>query len=1092
MVSDTTIRVNAGRPSNEVSYSNTLSQILEEKMTVSDPFFTLEKIRKYLDEDIFPARRRCTVPLERWKYVETSMEERLDDAFAPDYDESAWADFCVPGYWAAQSGGYDRVAWFRGSAAIPAGWEGRGVPALRVLAGPRDGGGSTAEALLYVNGAAVQGFDGWHEEALLSPELCATGRLNLALKAWSGVVNAPKQRRFAVAELLLIDPAADRFSFRADTLLKCALTLGEGDLRRIRLTQALNRAFGKIDFLNRNSDAFYTSLAVANALLDAEMEALARYDELKPSVAGVGHSHIDMAWLWRLNATREKAARTFATTLNLMRQYPSYRFMHSSPQLYQSLSEDYPAIFEQVREKIAAGQWEISGGMWIESDTNLTSGESLVRQFLFGTRYVRKTFGKEMLLVWLPDVFGYSAALPQIFRKSGMAYFMTTKISWNQYNHFPYDTFLWRGIDGSEILTHFITTPDAGSWFYTYNGHITPDEVSGIWKNYKDKDKNADLLLSYGWGDGGGGPTREMIESALTMENVPGVPCVRLEHAEPYFARLAETVKDAGLRVWEGEMYLEFHRGTYTSQARMKKDNRGAEILLHETEALCSLCAVASAPTGAKAAAYPQAELNKVWERVLLNQFHDILPGSSIRQVYEDTRADYEAIRAKLAGLREAAERALFAVAAPDSLMVYDTSGVRRSEAVFLPFGNGIDADTRLFDNETALPVQRADGGLWVWFRDAAPYGWKRFGLKRGPAAEPVASPLRVSASAIETPFYRISLNEAGEIASLYDKRLDREVAAGPLNRLMAFEDKPLRSDAWDIDIFYREKPYTAIALNECIVEESGPIRAVLRITRRFNQSTITQRLIVYAEDPRIEFQTHVDWREEQVVLKTFFPVTVHSTRAAYEIQFGNLERPAHTNTEYDFAQFEVCAQRWADLSEDGFGVALLNDCKYGHDIHNGVMSLTLLKCAPYPDESADKGEHDFSYALLPHAGGWREGGVQEAAIRFNQPIRVLTGVQPKGAVSDTFSLCVVESDHVLLDTIKRAEDEEAWILRLYEYKNRRDKAVNLRFGLPPRKVVETDLMENEIGGAELLETGIRGLRFPIGCYEIKTFKVWF
>ena len=502
-------------------------------MKVKDPYFVLKKIEKYISEDIRPTRVRESIKLNHWKYMETGMDDRINDAYGMEYDDSSWQDFKLWDTW----GGYDKVAWFRTTVTIPEHFRGKKL-AFFLQPGPRDGGGSTAEGLLYVDGAPVQAVDIWHDEVILEDALCNKEQLTLALKVWSGVLDVPKFRTFKEASLYLLDREVDRFCFMADTVRRCALLLDENDLRRIRLTRLLNDTFKRVDFLNYPEEDYYRSVYDALAFLSGKLEEFARIDEIKPTVYGVGHSHIDMAWLWRLCATREKASRTFATVLNLMGQYPEYRFMHSSPQLYQFLKEDYPEIFARVKEKIQEGQWEITGGMWVESDTNVPSGESLVRQFIYGKRYIREEFGKETKLLWLPDVFGYSAALPQIMKKCGMKYFMTTKISWNQYNHFPYDTFMWKGIDGSEILTHFITTPEDGSWFYTYNGHMDPEEVVGVWKNYKDKDKNDELLIAYGWGDGGGGPTREMIEQSRVMKNVPGIPKVELAGAEEYFERL--------------------------------------------------------------------------------------------------------------------------------------------------------------------------------------------------------------------------------------------------------------------------------------------------------------------------------------------------------------------------------------------------------------------------------------------------------------------------------------------------------------------------------------------------------------------------
>jgi alpha-mannosidase len=432
-------------------------------MKVKDPYFRLEKIRKYIDEDIYTSRIRDFISLNDWKYMETSMEERIDDAYIPDYDDSKWTDFKLYDSW----GGYDKVAWFRTSVNVPESFRDKTLAFIGNI-GPRDGGGSTAETLLYINGKPVQGIDVWHEEAFLDPSVYKTNTIvSIALKSWSGVLEIPRVRVFKDAKLAVIDPYVDKFFYTIDTLLKCVQLLNENDLRRVRLTKLLNDTFKKVDFLNYKKETYYDSIKTALEFVQKELDEYAKTEEIKPTVTGVGHSHIDMGWLWRFSATREKASRTFSTVLNLMRIFPEYRYMHSSPQLYKFLKEDYPEIFDKIKERIKDGQWEITGGMWVESDTNLTAGESLVRQFLFGKRYIKDEFGMDSRLLWLPDVFGYSGALPQIMKKCGIDYFMTTKISWNQYNAFPHDTFSWKGIDGSEIFTHFITTPEDNSWFYT-------------------------------------------------------------------------------------------------------------------------------------------------------------------------------------------------------------------------------------------------------------------------------------------------------------------------------------------------------------------------------------------------------------------------------------------------------------------------------------------------------------------------------------------------------------------------------------------------------------------------------------------------
>ena len=1049
-------------------------------MKVKDPHFILEKIEKYIAEDIRPSRVRESVQITDWKYLETDMDDRIDDAYQVDYDDGNWQEFRLWDTW----GGYDKSAWFRTTVEIPDRLRGKRL-ALFLQPGPRDGGGSTAEGLLYVNGTAVQAVDIWHDEVILEDALCRETRLVLALKVWSGVLDVPKFRTFKEAELRCLDMEVDRFCFTVDTIRRCALLLDENDLRRICLTRLLNNTFKRVDFLNYPEEDYYRSVYEALDFLEKGLEELAKTTEIKPDVCGVGHSHIDMAWLWRLNATREKASRTFATVLNLMKQYPEYRFMHSSPQLYKFLKEDYPEIFARVKEKINEGQWEITGGMWVESDTNVPSGESLVRQFIYGKRYIREEFGKETKLLWLPDVFGYSAALPQIMKKCGMKYFMTTKISWNQYNHFPYDTFLWKGIDGSEILTHFITTPEDGSWYYTYNGHMDPEEVVGVWNNYKNKDKNDELLIAYGWGDGGGGPTREMLEQSRVMKNVPGIPRVRMSGAEEYFERLYQNVDQEGLNRWEGELYFELHRGTYTSQAANKRYNRKSEILLHDIEFLAALGTVAS-----KDAIYPKEELDRIWERVLLNQFHDILPGSSIRQVYEDTTADYEVIAKKGAELLDAAKKNLAKTVrvCADSVICYNTAGYMRSGYVLVPFAEGITADTGFRDESGALDCAKTKDGILAYVTNIPAYGYKTIQIceKNTSAGDGVIVTDRVA----ESPYWHMEFNENGEISVLYDKKNHRQVSCGKaMNVFAAFEDKPQRFDAWDVDVYYKEKPYDSFVLQERQVLEQGE-RAVIRQVYRFNKSLLTQDVILYAKNPRIDFKTCVDWKEKQVFLKTYFPVDVHAAEASYEIQFGSIKRPTHSNTEWDFARFEVPGHRWVDLSEGGYGVALLNDCKYGYDVQENVLGLSLIKSAIRPDETADRKIHHFTYSLYPHAGMLEESDVQKEAVNLNMP--VLTGmVKGSDEAEDGFAsygLVSCSSGHVLIDTVKQSEDGKALTIRVYEYQNKKENGCTLVFHAPVSKACECNLCEEEETPVDLKENKVS---FTISCFEVKTFKVY-
>jgi alpha-mannosidase len=1040
-------------------------------------FFTLRKIEKlYIEIKNAVYRERLDIPV--FKYLEGECE----GAQSPDFDDTLWSDFKIGSLW----GGYDKFAWFRANVQIPEDWKNERLY-LYFLVGPRDDGESTAETLLYVNGRPLQGLDIWHPDAWLPPEEVQTGEINIALHAWSGVLNVPARRRFKVAKLIRIDPHAEQLAYITDTLVRTIKVLDENDLRRTQMLETLNQTYLLIDFSKPGTERFYVSIREALNFINKIIQQWAEQDEIKPRIIGVGHAHIDMAWLWRLSHTRQKAARTFSTVLNLMRQYPEYHFLHSSPQLYKFLQKDYPEIFASVKEKIKEGLWEITGATWVEPDTNVPSGESLVRQFLFGKRYVRETFGREMNLLWLPDVFGYSAALPQIIKKSGIQYFMTTKISWSQFNRFPNDTFYWRGLDGSEVLTHFITTPEEGSWYYTYNGQMRPEDVKGIWDAYRQKEVNDELIQSFGWGDGGGGPTRDMLEWVKYQKNLPGQPYVSLGKAEPYFDRLEKRLEDKVLPVWDGELYMEYHRGTYTSQAKIKRDNRKSEILYHTAEWLSTLVDLLTGQAN-----YPQKTLNAGWEKLLLNQFHDILPGSSIRHVYEDSALDFEEItNIGNQVLNQSIDALTQQTAGKNQAVVFNSLPWKRNDLILLEYSEDLKGKTiRLPDDSPAASqvVETEKGNYLLCEVDGVPsLGFRSYELIPAIASE---NTLHLSIDEISTPYYYIKLNQAGQIISLFDRKHNREVLTNGSygNVLQVFQDKPMAFDAWDIDIYYQETQREITECVEVVVEATGPLRGTLRLTWKYGDSTIIQRMHVYAHNPRIDFETEVDWFESQILLKAAFPVDIRSTRATYEIQYGQVERPTHWNTSWDWAKFEVSGHQWADLSEGNYGVALLNDCKYGYDIKDNVMRLTLIKSAIRPDALADKGHHQFTYSLLPHGGDWREGDVTRQARQLNLPL-LTKNAAPLSQELKSFELAAVSVNHVLVDTVKKAEDGEGWIFRLYEYQQKRCRNVTLNFGLPVKKVVECDLMEEN---HQSVDYNDQQLIFDIDPFEIKTFMVWF
>jgi len=1047
-------------------------------------WFSLERIGNRITE-IGDNVYRQRVPQCDWFILHEPEATRQ----VPNTDDPRWKPIRVGEWWGQDDQG--PWAWFRCRVTIPDDWQGSNAAFLVSLG--ESNRQHYPEALAYVDGTPRQGIDRNHGLIYLGESVRPGDTYDVALEAWRGRSHA--EERFSCAELVSVDKDAQAFYYDAKVALDVAAMLPEDDYARIHLINALEESFLEVDFREPLGAEFYHSLIRARAVLKQAKESIplpARHER----VHAIGHAHIDVAWLWPLAQTRQKTARTFSTVLRLMERYPDYHFIGSQAQLYEFIQEDYPEMLEEVRQRAAEGRWEVNGATWVEMDTNVPGGESLVRQFLYGRRFFREALGTEGDVLWLPDVFGYSGSLPQIIRRAGISYFMTTKISWSQYNRFPYDTFYWRGIDGTPVLTHFVTTP-SNAWFYTYNGDLTPSAVLGTWQQNRSKDITDQVLMTFGYGDGGGGPTSQMIEIGERLSNHPGAPQVVLGTANDFFLDLDRRVRDKRVPEWVGELYLEYHRGTLTSQAQIKRANRKSEILFHQAEA-------ASAAASLLGERYPADPLRKGWKLILLNQFHDIIPGSSIRAVYEESAKQYAEVAAIGARVRDEALQAIAErIAEPreeGAVAVFSSQGWVRTDLVSLPISEQADPPRVMVDADTGrvIPTQpimdeQGQPGVLALVSDIPSYGYRTLRWQEKGETSKVEATLHVSPTEIETPFLRITLDEKGHLTSCYDKRAERHVLADDevANVLQAFEDKPLAHDAWDIDIFYQDKMWVVDQASSIKVIEEGPLRVGLEIRRAFRHSIIVQRIYAYAHTPRLDFETQVDWHERHILLKVAFPVAIHSSSATYEIQFGAQERPTHWNTSWDYARFEVCGHRWADLSEGDYGVSILNDCKYGHDIKGNVMRLTLIKSATTPDPQADQGLHRFTYSLFPHSGDWRRGTVQEAA-QINDPLLVapLTGNAPSSdsALPPTMSLISCDVAHVVIDTVKGAEDGEGIIVRLYEAYNQRGP-VTLTFARGLATVWECNLVEeNEI---ELAPEGNR-LSFDIKPYQIRTFRVQF
>lgn len=971
--------------------------------------------------------------------------------------------------------GRDRYLWLEKTVTFPEQKEGCEIVGMFDMGETGGGNNRGFEALLYLNRHPYQGVDTNHKEVVFSDMAGKTATLNFML--WTGLEGGGAKRTFyhqcKRADIGYLHKKTDELYYFARAITETLEYINKNDEQYENLTAALDRALLGIDW---DGEDFYTTVDEAHEILMSELEKLEKNTNITVNV--VGHTHIDVAWLWRLKHTREKAQRSFTTVLRLMEQYDEYVFLQTQPQLYKYIKEDCPELYKKIKERIAEGRWECDGGMWVEADCNLTSRESLVRQFLHGIRFIEQEFGKKCEYLWLPDVFGYSWALPQILKQCELNTFMTTKISWNQYNSIPNDLFKWRGIDGTEILTYFIETPEVGSKlddrFSTYNGLVEPRTVVGSWAKFKNKNLSRDTLISYGYGDGGGGVNRDMLEYRRAMDKIPGLPKVKQSRAGDFFKKIHSNVDntDRYVHTWDGELYLEYHRGTYTTQGYNKKMNRYLENKLVQSEWLSFMAYILGGE-------YAEKQLHDAWETVLLHQFHDIIPGSSIHEVYEDSHIYYEKAEAQLEEVRE---KALDVWLEPMEHVytVYSTNSFAGKELVLIP-----EKEEGIFLDEegNVLEMQKCEFGYEVLV-DVKPFAAVTVTFQKSKIVSCEDEiPFSMSGSTLETPWYTINWSKEGQLTRIYDKEAARNVLKEGQegNVLEVFEDKPMRYDAWDIDIFYVQKQDRFRVTEDPELVENGPLKAVVRLHYQYHQSTIIQDMVVYKDSKRIDFKTKVDWHETRKLLKTAFYTDIRSTKAAYDIQFGHVERPTHWNNSWDWARFEVCGHKWADLSETGYGVSLLNDCKYGYNVKDNAIKLSLLKSAIYPDTSADKGFHEFTYALYPHSGIVVEGGTMEEASRLNLPAQAVLG-----ACKDKRRLVQVSSDCVQIDAVKKAEEEECLIVRLHECRGSRGNVV-LSSEYPVERIVSCNLLEHDLEEAVLGNS----VAFKIKPFEIKTFKIF-
>jgi len=1034
------------------------------------PDYTRERLRQ-LSEKL-----RARIYPETRPLAEILVSERLDNRIS--YADAQQLITFSPAHLGQQFGPLWSTYWFRLRADIPHEWKGRRVDLLWNTFG---------EGTLWVDGRSIQGLnnepvgpDGpTRKDAILLPRAKGGESLQFQIEmacnglfGWETVWPTPYEHisKFVLdqADIALFDEEAWQLYHDFAILQQLEAEQLKGDLDKTwggHLLAELNR-FANL-YRPDDRDTWREGAKILKPLYKNTNASTVH------ECSAIGHAHIDTAWLWPLAETQRKCERTFSTATTYMEEYSDYTFACSQAQQYDWIRERNPDLYDRIRKFIKKGQWVPVGGTWIEPDCNIPSGEALVRQFLVGQRYFQKEFGVTCREFWNPDVFGYNGQLPQIMRGAGITRFLTNKLSWNRFNKPHHHTFTWEGIDGSEVLTHFPPTED-------YNAVVTVEQMRKGARDYKDHDRSQQSIVLYGFGDGGGGPTKAMIERLRRYKDLQGLPRTEMRTSEQFWERLEKDITDRPRMV--GELYFEYHRGTYTTQAATKRGNRKSEILLHDVEFLSAMAHMLhrlspeqrakvngglAAPSPATAFTYPTEELDHLWKLVLLNQFHDILPGSSITLVYDDAAKHYAEIAEAATRLREAAAAAL-----AQSLVLNDgetwlptvnTTGYIRYEVVETPSGDLAMATAPPYGVGSASVAKQENG-------------WEH---------QVKLTRLDDGSVSLENGTIRATLSPQGMLVSLVELYTGREALSAPGNQLLMYEDDPNEWKAWDVDPFHMEMESLCPPAEKMEIVREDPLRCEVAFERRIGaRSRMRQVVRLNAASLYLEFHCQVDWHEDNRMLKVAFPVNVRSMDATYEMQFGNAERPTHFNTSYDLAKYEVPGHRWSDLSEHGFGVALLSESKYGFSTYGNVMRMSLLRSPKRPDPEADMGQHQFAYALMPHAGNWRSGGVVEGATRFNTPLRVL----PNEMMSNFISFARVEEDfNLLIDTIKKAEDSDALILRLYECHGARG-AARVRLALPITRATWCNLLEEEQEPAIVDDEG--AVVVPYTPYKILTLKV--
>ncbi|MET9767983.1 glycoside hydrolase family 38 C-terminal domain-containing protein [Streptomyces sp. NPDC006415] len=974
--------------------------------------------------------------------------------------EALGADF-VPFAAGTEWGKPWSTSWFRLRGAVPEEWSGHRVEVVVDPGFTGQGPGFQAEGMLYDHlGVPLKGVHPRNRHLTLAHPAAGKEPVDLLLEAAAnpailehgfaptplGDVLTSGDRplyRFASADLAVLDEEVWHLVLDIEVLSELMHELPDDRSRRHEILRALESMLDALDLHDVSGTAAAGRAALAEVLARPASASAHR-------ISAAGHAHIDSAWLWPLRETVRKASRTFANVTALAQDYPELVFACSQAQQYAWVKEHQPQIWERIKEAVTAGQWSPVGSMWVESDANMPGGEALARQLVNGKRFFEEELGVETEEIWLPDSFGYTAAFPQLARLAGVRWFLTQKLSWNQHNRMPHHTFWWEGIDGTRVFTHFPPVD-------TYNAQLHARELAHAEQNFADKGRATRSLVPFGWGDGGGGPTREMLERARRLRDLEGSPRVTVEKPSAFFAAAEEEYGEQA-PVWSGELYLELHRATYTTQAKTKQGNRRSEHLLREAELWATAAALRS-----PAYRYPYERLDRVWKTVLLHQFHDILPGSSIAWVHREAHDTYEEVRAELADL---VADAVTSLGPAEGLVALNSSPYERAQVVEL------DAEAAGVLPSGAHLQELGEGRAAVLARSPG----LGAGLLDGAAVPEHAVTAEASDSGdivLDNGLVRVVVDGDGLISSVRDLIDGREalIPGTRANLLQLHPDHPNHWDAWDIDRHYRRTRTDLTTADSVSLVEEGPLRAAVRVVRSFGKSTVVQEVRLAAGARQLDIDTEVDWQESEKVLKAAFPLDVHAERSTAEIQFGHVHRATHDNTSWDAARFEICAHRWLRVAEPGYGIALLNDSTYGHDVTRTphpdglgtTVRLTLLRAPHSPDPHTDLGVHRFRYALAP--GAEVTDAVREG-LALNLPLRAAVAPVVPALVSTGHPAVTVES-------VKLAEDRNGDVIaRLYESAGGRART-RLTVAFPVAEARITDLLERPLHAAETDEDGL-------------------